>query len=77
MTDFTRTLIHIPIVHTPVDMGGLAEPIRKIKIEKLGRQGWMSNVASIEQMWKEIRRRVGLAVPVGSRLSGWSSGLRP
>ena len=58
MTDFTRTLIHIPIVHTPVDMGGLAEPIRKIKIEKLGRQGWMSNVASIEQMWKEIRRRV-------------------
>lgn len=58
MTDFIRTLIHIPIVHTPVDMGGLAEPIRKIKIEKLGRQGWMSNVASIEQMWKEIRRRV-------------------
>lgn len=58
MTDFTRTLIHIPIVHAPVDMGGLAEPIRKIKIEKLGRQGWESNVASIEQMWKETRRRV-------------------
>ncbi len=58
MSDFTRELIHIPIVHAPVDMGGLAEPIRKIKIEKLGRQGWQSNVASIEQMWKEIRRRV-------------------
>lgn len=58
MSDFTRALIHIPIVHAPVDMGGLAEPIRKIKIGKLGRQGWKSNVASIEQMWKEIRRRV-------------------
>jgi len=58
MSDFTRTLIHIPIVHAPVDMGGLAEPIRKIKIKKLGRQGWESNVASIEQMWQETRRRV-------------------
>ena len=58
MADFHRTLIHIPIVHSPVDMGGLAEPIRKIKIEKLGRQGWMSNVAGIEQIWKETRRRV-------------------
>ncbi len=39
-------------------MGGLAEPIRKIKIEKLGRQGWMSNVANIQQLWKQTRRRV-------------------
>lgn len=58
MADFTRTLIHVPVIHAPVDMGRLAEPIRKIKIEKLGRQGWKSNVAGIEQMWKEIRRRV-------------------
>ena len=58
MADFTRTLIHVPIIHAPVDMGGLAEPIRKIKIEKLGRQGWMSNLAGIQQLWKQTRRRV-------------------
>lgn len=58
MADIIRTLIHVPIVHTPADMGEMAESIRKIKIEKLGRQGWMSNVATIEQMWKEIHRRV-------------------
>ena len=58
MSGFSRTLIHIPIVHSPVDMGGMAEPIRKIKIGKLGRQGWMSSVATIEQIWKETHRRV-------------------
>ncbi|MBI5419301.1 MAG: hypothetical protein HZA60_04365 [Deltaproteobacteria bacterium] len=36
----------------------MAEPIRKIKIAKLGPQAWTSNVSGIEQMWKRIRERV-------------------
>lgn len=59
-----RTLIYVPIVHTPADMGGLAESVRRLRVRKLGRQVWSRSVDVIEQLWADIRTRVeGWALP--------------
>jgi hypothetical protein len=53
-----RTLIYIPIIHTQADMGKLAPSVRRVTVQKLGRQAWKRNVDLIGQMWEEIRRTV-------------------
>lgn len=54
----TRVLIYIPIIHTQADMGALARSVRRVTIQKLGRQAWKRNVDVIGGMWEEIRRTV-------------------
>ncbi len=54
----TRVLIYIPIIHTQADMGALARSVRRVTIQKLGRQAWKRNVEAIGGMWEEIRRTV-------------------
>ena len=54
----TRVLIHIPIIHTQTDMGALARSVRRVTVQKLGRQAWKRHVEVIGQMWTEIRRTV-------------------
>jgi hypothetical protein len=54
----TRALIYIPIIHTQADMGALARSVRRVTIQKLGRQAWKRNVDVIGGMWEEIRRTV-------------------
>ena len=54
----TRVLIYIPIIHTQADMGALARSVRRMTIQKLGRQAWKRNVDVIGRMWEEIRRTV-------------------
>jgi hypothetical protein len=53
--DKTRTLLHIPILHTQVDMGALKESIRQVTVEKLGQEGWERTVKTAHQMWATIR----------------------
>ena len=53
-----RALIHIPIIHTQADMGALARSVRRVTVQKLGRQAWKGHVEAIGQMWEEIRRTV-------------------
>ena len=53
-----RVLIHIPIIHTQADMGALARSVRRVTVQKLGRQAWKGHVEAIWQMWEEIRRTV-------------------
>ena len=53
-----RALIYIPIIHTQVDMGAMARSIRRVTVQKLGRQAWKRNVDVIGRMWEEIRRTV-------------------
>lgn len=50
----TRVLIYIPIIHTQADMGGLARSVRRVTVQKLGRQAWKRNVDVIGRMWEEI-----------------------
>lgn len=49
-----RTLIYIPIVHGPADMGDLREPVRQVKLRKLGRRGWEQHRQSIDELWTGI-----------------------
>lgn len=51
-----RTLLIIPIIHTEADMGKLAASVKRVSIQKVGRQGWKRNVDFIGRMWDEIRR---------------------
>ena len=54
----TRVLIYVPIIHTQADMGALARSVRRVTVQKLGRQAWKRNVGVIGRMWAEIRRTV-------------------
>jgi len=39
-------------------MGALARSVRRVTVQKLGRQAWKRNVEVIGRMWTEIRRTV-------------------
>jgi len=59
-----RTLIYIPIIHTPADMGALSPAIQRQKVEELGRNGWERNVKLVDQLWSWIEQEIeGLALP--------------
>lgn len=59
-----RTLIHIPIIHSQADMGGLSESIQRVKIKRLGRTGWARTVNRIEELWIRIEKVIeSLALP--------------
>src|SRR4051812_20517307 len=40
-----RTLLHIPVVHTQVEMGSLRPIIEAMTVQKLGAEGWARNIA--------------------------------
>jgi hypothetical protein len=59
-----RTLIYIPIIHTPADMGALSESIQRLKVNRLGRKGWERNVNLVNKFWAQIEQAVeSLALP--------------
>ena len=59
-----RSLVHIPIIHSQADMGGLSESIQRLKIRRLGRTGWARTVNRIEELWIRIERVIeSLALP--------------
>ncbi len=59
-----RTLVHIPIVHTLADMGALGQTVYRLKIEKLGQEGWERNVNQVERLWTDIEQTIQrLALP--------------
>jgi len=51
-----RTLICIPIIHTPADMGALSEPIQRLKVKKLGKRIWEQNIEMVKSFWTEIEQ---------------------
>lgn len=54
----TKSLIYVPIIHTPAELGALREPVRDISIGKLGRAGWERNVELVEQLWTRIEHTI-------------------
>ncbi|MBI2189169.1 MAG: hypothetical protein HYU37_18890 [Acidobacteria bacterium] len=59
-----RTLIYVPVVHTPADLGGLATSVRRLRVRKQGRQVWSRSVDVVEHLWADIRTTVeGWALP--------------
>jgi len=60
---FLRTLLYLPIIHTPADMGALKESVVRTTHEKLGRLGLARKVQTIDKIWTEIERVLdGLAL---------------
>lgn len=51
-----RTLYHFPIIHTQVDMGGLAEKVRRSTIQQLGQEVWRRNLRIVDKIWSRIER---------------------
>ncbi len=59
-----RVLICFPIIHTQADMGGLNEPIQRLKVKQLGKKVWERNLELVNNFWTEIERATeSLAAP--------------
>ena len=54
----SRSLIHIPIIHTQEDMGALGQAVQEITIQKLGQEGWERNVILIKKIWDSIEQAI-------------------
>ena len=53
-----RRLIYVPIIHTEVDMGSLAEPLKKEYIKKYGIHKWEQHLEKINDLWTGIEERL-------------------
>jgi len=59
-----RVLVLVPIIHAPADMGGLQEPIQRLKVRKVGKQAWERSNDLVEGFWKQIEETIdGLRLP--------------
>jgi len=46
-----RALIYVPIVHSEVDMGSMAEELKRRFAEAFGSAEWARRYSSVEAMW--------------------------
>ena len=53
-----RSLIYFPIIHTTADMGALGGAVQQLQISKLGRQGWQTSLALVNEFWTRIEKHV-------------------
>ncbi len=53
-----RRLVHVPIVHTEADLGGLGRPVQRARLRLLGTRAWRSRLKAIDAMWSEIERAI-------------------
>ncbi len=53
-----RQLIYIPVIHTQVDMGSMADALKKSYLDRHGEEKWASRVKAIDQMWEGIQRKI-------------------
>jgi hypothetical protein len=53
-----RTLLLVPIIHTPADMGFAAEAVREIKARMFGPQWTRRYEAEVNRFWDELERRL-------------------
>jgi hypothetical protein len=70
-----RTLIYIPIIHTPADMGALRESIQRAKVKRLGRKGWERSVNLVDKLWAQIEHALESLVLAYERVRVYQDGL--
>ena len=58
MNDCTRELIHVPILHSPTDMGNSSSRLEAAYIESFGRQRWREHLALIDHFWQAVTKAV-------------------
>ena len=56
-------MIYVPIIHSEVDLGTMAEEVRKRFEGAFGAEEWTRRCASVEAMWEGIRTKL-LALPL-------------
>jgi hypothetical protein len=61
-----RRLIRIPIIHSVVEFGSLAESVRANYAKILDEASWQRRERAIEELWRHIRDKV-LALPLDYR----------
>jgi len=49
-----RLLIHVPIVHSQIDLGPIQESVRRAYIEKGGEEAWKASREAVAQFWNAI-----------------------
>ena len=70
-----RGLFHIPIVHTPEDLGSQLEAIRKEYIARYGVPKWHDHVEAVGKFWQEVNETF-LNLPVDyARIRLYQDGL--
>jgi hypothetical protein len=75
MEEYTRRLIHVPIIHSPADMGSMGAELAAACIERLGRRHWDDYVAMLATFWQLIRAGLdGLGLDYG-RVDLYQDGL--
>jgi hypothetical protein len=50
-----RSLMWVPIIHSPEDLGGLRESIEDTYVERRGRAEWDAYVKNVGMLWKGVR----------------------
>ena len=55
MDEYTRRLIHVPIVHSPAEMGSMGKELAAACIERLGRRHWEDYLAVLATFWQSVR----------------------
>lgn len=58
-----RALIYVPIVHSEVDLGSMAEQVRRPFEEAFGLDEWKRRYASVDAMWDGLRHKL-LGLPL-------------
>ena len=58
MKDPERTLIYIPVIHTPADMGGLSDALNRATLRKFGQKSLKRKIYMINKMWAEIEQTI-------------------
>ncbi len=55
MDEHSRQLIHVPILHSPADMGTVQEGLEAVYVEQFGRRRWQEHLALIDGFWEAVR----------------------
>ena len=53
--DYARRIVHIPILHSPADMGSMAEGLASAIIDRFGRRHWDEYLVLLDGFWQTVR----------------------
>ena len=70
-----RVLIYVPIVHSEVDLGTMADEVRRRFQEAFGADEWTRRFASVEAMWNGLRTKLCALPMVWPRTRLYQDGL--
>ena len=58
MSKTARRLIWVPIIHTQADLGSVSASVKRLYARKMGLKRWNQHVATVEELWRRIRKEI-------------------